>query len=224
MNWSQTLARHGLNIFAAARVHRLPLEILGDIPNHPDQTLCLVGNGGRALWEKLPRPVRAEDHPIDRYTLHHLAELGDSTMQIIYPDSKWLIPLQKLGRILNVARPSLLGLDINETFGPWFAYRAVFLTSQRIPETAHAEFTSPCESCADKPCLSACPSGAVGQPFDVKKCGDFRFSRNSPCADRCLARMRCPAEAEHRYSLEQIQYHMLRPAHLAKFREVLGKR
>src|SRR5262249_25101276 len=120
--------------------------------------------------------------------------------------------------------PSRLGLDIHETFGPWFAYRGVFLTAQEIPETDFAEFTSPCESCAEKPCVDACPPRAVGQTFDVKTFGDFRFSGNSPCADRCLARAKCPVGAEHRYSLDQIQYHMLRPAHLAKFREVLGKR
>jgi hypothetical protein len=43
--------------------------------------------------------------------------------------------------------------------------------------------------------------------FDVFECSHFRLQENSPCHDRCLARLACPVAPEHRYELAQVQYH-----------------
>jgi epoxyqueuosine reductase len=116
--------------------------------------------------------------------------------------------LQQLGELAGWSHPSPLGQGINPTYGVWFAYRAVFLTTAELPLTGGAPRPSPCDACLDKPCLSACPAGAV-QParFDIDGCANYRLQPASPCADRCLARMACPYFPEHRYSLEQIRYH-----------------
>lgn len=219
MDWTQTfehLARRGLNIFASCRVERLPVELrecLGTAASA--QTLCLIAHGGRTLWENLSHPLRSDQHPIDTFTTRLILEAFHDAA-FLYPHPFHVPPLQKLGRFLNLARPSMLGLDINEKYGPWFAYRAAFLTSLDIPEISPAPFASPCETCAEKPCLKACEPKAVGVEFNIPRCAGFRFQENSPCADRCLARLACPFREEHRYTLEQMQYHMLRPAHLKK--------
>jgi hypothetical protein len=223
----ETLNEAGLNVFASMPVKSLPAGILQDLEVQDirlglAKSIVLVGHGGRELWSKLAKPLDSSRHPIDQYTrdqilLFNDEFLHDADLQLLYPHPKWNVPLQKLGRALNVARPSKLGLDIHPRFGPWFAYRAAFLTSVELPPTHLPDHRSACETCAAQPCVAQCPSGAVRpEAFRLTSCVDFRLSSSSACLDRCLSRLACPVGREHQYSLEQLQYHMLRPAHLRR--------
>ena len=224
----QTLAQGGLNVFASGRVRTLPSEIRGQIEmaGFEGDSLCLVGNGGRALWPRLPKPLLQVD-PVDTYTMEMVRRFAAESLQdrfpeILYPHKEFVLPLQRLGRFFNLAHPSLFGLDLHREFGPWFAYRCAFLTRAKIPEHKPAPFPPPCESCEYKPCRSACPPSAVGQSasaFKLSTCADFRLQAKSPCLDRCLARLACPYQEQHRYTEEQIRYHMLRPGHLRRLGE-----
>jgi hypothetical protein len=102
-----------------------------------------------------------------------------------------------------------LGQGINAEFGVWFAYRTAFLTTAVLPIIITPPTLSPCDSCVEKPCLSACPVGATAENgrFAINRCAPHRLQPNSPCADRCLARIACPIAPEHHYTLPQIQYH-----------------
>ena len=70
---------------------------------------------------------------------------------------------------------------------------------------------SPCDSCADRPCLSACPVGAFSPGrYDLAACSGFL---NTPAGDDCVtfncaARRACPVGAEFRYSGAQSAFHM----------------
>jgi epoxyqueuosine reductase len=224
----ENLAAKGLNIFASVPMHELPAELrtFAQEPEYDHYSLCMLGHGGTALWKSLPHPLEASTHPIDLLTIAQIdwftrTLFPDADVILAFPRPDWILPLQRLGRFLNLARPSLLGLDLNEEYGPWFAYRGVFLTSAKVPRFLGTPFDSACETCAEKPCQKVCPAGAVGQApqeFHLGACASFRLSENSRCADRCLARMACPVGAEHRYSLEQMQYHMGRSAHLNKLK------
>jgi hypothetical protein len=225
----EELAARGLNIFAACPVEKLPQDlriclVQGGVILSKGLSLCVFGHGGKPLWERLPKPLVEELHPIDNFALDGVtwlnqAVLKDPELQILFPGTPYLIPLQRIGRFLNLGRPSLLGLDINPEFGVWWAYRAAFLTRFPVPEKFWPEFKSPCETCAGQPCRPICPPQAVGSgapAFNLKSCATYRFSADSRCADRCLARMNCSYKPEHRYTLEQQQYHMGRSAHLAR--------
>ena len=212
------LASRGINVFACASIADLPCELKSFLPAGY-RSLLLFGHGGRTLWENLPQPLDPEAHPVDRYVLENVRwlareALGDAEPLVLYPSTQAVVPLQRIGRALNLARPSWLGLDIHPVFGVWFAYRALVLTREVAEPTRHPEFASPCDSCAGKPCRSACPARAVATSFDIRACADHRLSENSPCADRCLSRFACPYEPRHRYSEAQMRYHMGRPAHL----------
>jgi len=210
------LAQCGLNIFATAPVASLPVPLREAVPaGFERSTLCLVGHGGRELWNHLPHPLDSAENPIDRFVLRQIERFQPT---VLYPHSTLVYPLTQLGRYFNVARPSLVGLDIHPVFGLWFAYRAVFLTDMELPVVpAAAPFASPCETCADKPCVKACPSQAVSvDGFQLGACATYRLSENSSCLSACHSRIACPVGAGHRYSEEQLRYHMSRPAHLKK--------
>ena len=180
----EKLSHEGLNIFGSCLIANLPAEIQHDltkagIPLENFTSMSMLAHGGRTLWTRIPQPAIKEQHPIDKHTLRLLEEFGEKL--ILFPVEKWTIPLQRLGRFINLARPSLLGLDHNPEFGLWFAYRAVFLTKSALPETLLKDWDSPCNTCVDKPCMTA----------------------SSPR----LARIACPYKSDHQYTEEQMNYH-----------------
>jgi len=70
---------------------------------------------------------------------------------------------------------------------------------------------SPCDSCASRPCLSACPVGAFGADgYDVGACAaHLRRPAGLACMDGgCLARRACPVGGEHAHGPAQAAFHM----------------
>ncbi|MGZ3788272.1 MAG: hypothetical protein ACXVLQ_07095 [Bacteriovorax sp.] len=222
----------GLNLFSSTLVKNLPQDVLDlldlqSIPYDVNDTLCLIAHGGPALWENLVHPLKEQDHPIDRYSTQHMnwfaTNVLEDDIQILFPHDDWTIPLQRIGRFMNLSRPSLLGLDINRDYGVWFAFRGAFLTKKKFPDQIHEDFSSPCETCKEAPCKGACPVHALEgmQQFNLSLCGNHRLKINSSCSDRCLARLSCPYKSEHRYEMGQIRYHMTNNKHLIKLSSFL---
>lgn len=221
------LASLGLNLFSCVKVDLLPKDILTlfdlqKISYDKNDTLCVLAHGGKTLWKNLPHPLIEENHPIDRFSIEQMKLFAknylEDDIQILFPHSEYTIPLQRLGRFMNLSRSSLLGLDINKEYGVWFAFRGAFLTSVKIPEQKMKDFSSPCESCPDQPCINACPATAVlkNAQFNISQCATYRLSDNSKCKNSCLSRLSCPYKSEHQYESEQIHYHMSRTQHLLK--------
>lgn len=180
----QSLSESGLNIFLSTKVNLLPDDLFPFSNEQKNKTLCLIGNGGRSLWEKLPHPLDVSTHPIDLYTKNKMQEFAhilEDEIEILYPNNNYTLPLQKLGRALNLCSQSSIGLDINSEFGLWFAFRGVFLTSKDIQNTTLENIASPCETCLEKPCL-----------------------RTSDIAN---GRLKCPVKTEHQYHPAQIDFH-----------------
>ena len=228
---SNKLKKIGLNIIASTEIINLPKEILDilqeqNIPFTSDDTLCIVANGGKELWNHLPHPLDESINPIDQFSIQQMKIL-DPDMRIIFPHNEWNIPLQRIGRFLNISRPSLLGIDINQDYGLWFAFRGAFLTKNNLINKNHNTFVSACETCIDKPCVSSCPASAIipeKNSFKLNICADYRLKPISSCADRCLARLACPYHNEHQYNLLQIKYHMTRKIHLHKLSDYKTKK
>jgi hypothetical protein len=103
------------------------------------------------------------------------------------------------------AAPFMVGVDI--TWGPWWAYRAALLADSDFCASGAVDRTSPCAGCAKRPCISACPAGAMDAGhFALESCLAFRRQAASPCAFTCLAREACPVGAEHRYDAAQLRH------------------
>ena len=216
----QFLAGQGLNLYAVFDCTTLPHSIIHttateNIPWREYTRLMLLGNAGTRLWPALTTFGMKTADPVDYFSLEVTRNFinnfldGPPTL-ILYPQA-YNVPLQQLGELAGWHHPSPLGIGINQTYGLWFAYRTTFLISAPLPLTEKQNTPSPCDSCREKPCLSACPARAVGDigGFNIPACFAFRVQKNSVCQDRCLARMACPIAPEHRYPLEQIKYHYL---------------
>ena len=133
-----------------------------------------------------------------------------NSFQRCYPhsDNERHPPLLKVSRHFNLSVSSILGLDLNPTFGSWFGIRALFLFKETLPEIRPEPFENPCEKCSLRPCLSHCSGDAFKDShFNAEECGAYRLKENSLCEKKCDARLACPVGKEEAYSKEQMDYH-----------------
>lgn len=223
------LEKTGLNLCAAfsavSLADSMPELVLPGRSDH----LLMVGNVGADLWQHLPQDTISNTHPVDTYTWECITQvLGDylpaAHWQILYPNSiskdsqtnessaaARPISLQELGALAGWHHPSPLGIGVNAKHGLWFAYRALVAVEADITgiePIAAPSAESPCLSCADTPCLTQCPAGALtlGQNPDLAACVAHRLSENSACERTCVARLACPVGVEYKYSEDQISY------------------
>lgn len=211
-NIKNNLEQIGLNIFLSISVKKLPDEIVQNLKNdgieiNDFSSLVLIGNGGSRFWQNFAVTDLRVDHPIDNFCLKTIRDVRSDVL-ILYPSNIFLPPLQKLGRLFNLSHPSPLGIDISNQFGPWFAFRLLFLTKEIVPEFQYEYANSPCKNCLSLDCIKTCPANAVTQNgLDLFKCLEYRKKINSKCSNQCLSRISCPQKKEHQYTPDQINYH-----------------
>ena len=73
------------------------------------------------------------------------------------------------------------------------------------------EGESPCLSCAEKPCLTACPVGAfTGEGYDVGACAAYLSTDDGKACleDGCRARGACPLGERYIYQQDHLAFHM----------------
>ena len=166
--------------------------------------VVVVGNGGPGLWRTLEARGIAGDDPIDRFSVQAVSDWLASQAPLVrslllYPAQQSGIDLQALGRLAGWHHASPLMLGMHPEWGSWFGYRVVMLTDTDWVDDVSAAGSSACERCAARPCVAACPADAVGAGLDLARCVAHRVLPDSPCAADCVARLACPAGAEHRY-------------------------
>jgi len=211
------LAEQGLNMFAALELDGLPHAFnqaarTSGIRIEDYSRLLLFGHGGNRMWKALNKHGMTGTDPVDHHSVFHVVRfvqryLDACPYRILYPGNI-PIPLQQLGSLAGWHHCSPLGIGVNGTYGPWFGYRAVVLVRAGLPFMTEPPAPSPCEQCADKPCISVCPASALsaGAPPDVGACIDYRMQTDSTCALKCLARLICPIGTRFRYCDEQVRY------------------
>jgi hypothetical protein len=100
---------------------------------------------------------------------------------------------------------------IHPDWGLWQGYRGALAFASRLDLPPPDRRPSPCESCAGKPCLTACPVGAFAPGrYDVAACASHVASpAGSDCAGLgCRARRACPIGTAHRQAPPQAAFHM----------------
>ncbi len=176
------------------------------------RSLLLFGQGGSTLFEKHVRANLHRADPFDETSLElvtnwHRRTHPRARFEVVGPGEA-ILPLGRLAEAVGWGRPSPVGLTINPTFGLWLAHRVVLL-SELEPHGPTEIPEHPCDSCADTPCVAACPVDAVSVTggLDIEACSRHRISSGSECELQCLARNACPVGAEHRYGPDQMRHH-----------------
>ncbi len=212
---SESLAHEGLLLrggFEPAAAEALPL-----LPSGGEaRFVALVGNAGSDIWRVFrDSPERRDGKPdsLDRWSKRVLSGIAAKVGALaVFPfEGPPYYPFQRWARRAEALHSSPLGILIHPRFGLWHAYRGALLLGERLDWEEAESKASPCESCADRPCLSHCPVDAFSeQGYDVAACiGHIRETEGRAClSGGCLAREACPVGAGYRYEAEHKAFHM----------------
>lgn len=217
-DWS-TLERHCAAAGLACRGGFAP-EPDDGLPGGEDaasvSTVVLLGFAGRAQWPAFAASPEYRDghaHPLDRWSRRVIdglaAQLGATAVYPFTGPPWW--PFQRWAQRAEGLTASPLGILIHPRFGLWHAYRGALLLRARLSLPPSPSQVSPCRACATKPCLSACPVGAVqAERFDHESClRHVASAAGVQCREEgCRARLACPVGSEHRHTPEQSAFHM----------------
>jgi hypothetical protein len=174
--------------------------------------VILIGNAGPQMFRRFARERDPSRDLLDDWCREVIGRLArDLDAKAVYPFDKPPLPFLTWARRAKAGHVSPLGLNIHSTYGLWHGFRAALLFSVEFDLPPVSAGPHPCESCAGKPCLSACPVGAfsVGN-YDVARCIDHIGSpEGAQCmAGGCLARRACPVGRAFTYGEAQMQFHM----------------
>jgi ferredoxin-like protein FixX len=202
---ARALAAHGLILRGG--FHPLPHEAALE----GCAAVVLVGNAGGAMWDAFALRIDGERNPLDRWTGSVIDPIADDFgARAVYPFGPGTPPFQRWALRADDVHPSPLGILIHPQFGLWHAYRAALLFHEHVDLPARSSAASPCDSCAGRPCLSACPVHAFsGSNYELAACADHISTPASDCLSiGCHARNACPVGVDWRYPEAQTRFHM----------------
>eukprot|EP01037_Dinobryon_pediforme_P013475 gene13475-13590_t len=181
----------------------------------PKGTLLLIGSVGQAGWSEFSKSAEAQDqqpHPLDRWSQRLIDGLASQFgAAAFYPfGGPPYQPFQMWAQRAEPVFSSPLGLLIHPLYGLSHSYRGALLVPEKLALPASSSMPNPCESCADRPCLSACPASAFSAAgHQLERCTHHLASAGQTCMTvGCLARNACPVGLDFPQSRAQIQFHM----------------
>lgn len=180
------------------------------------RSLVLIGLTGRHGWDSFVHSHEAQDgldHPLDRWSKRTIdglaAKLGGVAIYPFGGPPFW--PFQRWAQRAEPLFPSPLGLLIHPTFGLWHSYRGALAFAAELELASPLPAQSPCDSCVEQPCLSACPVGAfTASGYDVDACTQWLRRDPAPgcMVHGCFARLACPAGKEFAHTPDQAEFGM----------------
>lgn len=183
------------------------------------RTVLMLGNAGAQSGDPMWRAFAAARHrfdgpnPLDDWTRSVVDTLArDVGAEALYPFGGapyW--PFQRWAMRAEPVFPSPLGLLVHPVHGLWHGYRAALIFAELLPLPPREDVSSPCTSCAAKPCLTACPVGAfTAGGYDVEACAAHLESADgTACLDGgCRARLACPVAPARAPIPDQARFHM----------------
>jgi ferredoxin len=183
-------------------------------PRDMDETkfVILIGNVGLDMFRRFARERDERTASLDGWTKAVVDPLASNLeARAVYPFDIPHQPFLTWARLAGAGHVSPLGMNIHGQYGLWHAYRAALLFPVEFDMPRNSNGAHPCESCADKPCLSACPVSAFdGTTYNVSACGTHILSNaGADCmGGGCRARLACPVGKQYQYHPRQMQFHM----------------
>ncbi len=179
--------------------------------------IMLLGAVGGSSWPAFAASPEAKDgraHALDRWSSRVVSALAERfSAQPLFPfGGPPYLPFLRWARRAEGLSHSPLGMLIHPRHGLWHSYRGA-LAFPDVPADWREEPHSakPCDSCRDRPCLSACPVEAFSaEGYDVEACrAHLARPEGQPCmTGGCLARRACPVAPDLAYAHDQAAFHM----------------
>jgi len=178
------------------------------------RTLVMLGPRQPGFWPHLTAQPEWQDgqaDPVDRWSRRVIGRIAcDIGAKALFPFGgppyhpfyQWAL---QTGRIWD----SPVRLLISADQGLLVSFRGALALKEVIDLPALAP--RPCDTC-DKPCLTACPAGALGPAgYDVPACHSHLDRDGAAClAGGCLVRRACPVSQGYARLEKQSAYHMSR--------------
>ena len=180
-----------------------------------EETIVLLGPHEPGFWAYFTAAQEYQDgqaDPLDRWSKRVIGRLAANWGGVpVFPsDGPPYAPFLDWARKTGQAWQSPVGMLVHARAGLMVSYRGAVRLHGRLvlPETG----SNPCESCAEQPCLSACPVGALnsGMEYDVPRCQTHIKSRSgTDCLSAgCLVRRACPVSQNYGRRPAQSAFHM----------------
>lgn len=178
------------------------------------QTLVMLGPDEPRFWGIFSTSSEYLDgrpHPLDRWSKRATASLAvplGGTAVFPY-DGPPYAPFLNWAQRSSACWSSPVGLLVHDTAGLFISFRAALALPQRLDLPAPA--ISPCPTCEDRPCESACPVGALapGKDYDVPTCvARMQSIDGAASREGCLVRRACPVSKSFGRLPEQSAFHM----------------
>ncbi|MFD1341058.1 ferredoxin [Litorisediminicola beolgyonensis] len=186
-------------------------------PSLPEDTgtLLMLGPDEPAFWPLFAAAPEARDgrpDPLDRWSARVVGGLAADWggAAILPSDGPPYPPFIAWAQQSGRAHVAPVGLLVHDEAGLLLSFRGAVALRDRIERPAPPQ--CPCETCAARPCETACPVGAMGpgQAYDVPACRAFVASPEGvDCRTRgCLVRRACPVSAQMHRPGDQAAFHM----------------
>jgi hypothetical protein len=178
------------------------------------ETLLLIGPAEPGFWPHLteqPEWTSGDPDPIDRWSSRVIGAIAESIgAKALFPfgGPPWH-PFYNWALRSGRAWDSPVRLLVHDQMGLFASYRGALAVRQ--PLILPPPPAKPCESCRDKPCITACPAMALSDTgYDVPLCHSFLDSPNGDdCMNNgCVNRRACPVSQAYARLPEQSAYHM----------------
>ena len=182
-----------------------------------DISIALVGNVGSSYWPVFSQSDEYQDglpDALDRWSRRVAGQVEeDFEVKAIFPfDGPPYFPFLQWAMRAEPLSQSPLGLMIHPQHGLWHSYRFGLLFQQsQIQDPPDLSVASPCQTCAEQPCLHSCPVNAFNtQGYDVGSCAAYlKQTPDASCHQQgCLARLACPVGKNYRYESAQHRFHL----------------
>ena len=199
--------QHSLSVFGA--FHTTVDDLTGP------GTLIMLGPLEPGFWAHVtgePEFTDGNDDPMDRWSRRVIDAIADEFSGTAhYPFGEPLQPFMTWALRSGRAWSSPVGLLVHNEAGLWVSYRGAIQVPRLLDLPTVPQ--NPCDACDTRPCLTACPVGALtASGYDLQSCHDYLdTAEGQSCMSRgCAVRRACPQSQKYRRVNEQSAFHMKR--------------
>ena len=192
------------------------LMIMGHTADPDDSTRCIVligaDNNFWPVFTQSPEYSDGRANPIDRWSKRVIGGVADGYDATLHfpsdgpPYAPFISWAQATGRFWQ----SPTGMLVHDRAGLMISIRGAMIIGFTIPLQPTTQ--SPCSTCADRPCINACPVDALSDAhfYDVPTCkAHIASDQGSRCmTEGCATRVACPLSQSFNRSSEQSAFHM----------------